>query len=120
MRIRAIAQPQADYDTFLARLRTAPPPQGDLATRGQQTFDRLTCGSCHAIAGTRHNARAAPDLTNFGSRETISAGVLPNTPENLAGYLRNPQAVKPGVLMPNFDLSDADIAALVAYLEGLK
>lgn len=120
MRIRVIAQSQADYDAYLARLRAAPPPQGALATQGQQTFDRLTCGTCHAIAGTRHNGRAAPDLTNFGSRQTISAGVLSNTPENLVHYLRNPQAVKPGVLMPNFGLSDDDIAALVAYLEGLK
>lgn len=46
--------------------------------------------------------------------------MLPHTPENLARYLRDPQAVKPGVLMPNFRLNDADVAALVAYLEGLK
>ena len=72
------------------------------------------------LARTWRRLRAAPALTNFGSRETISAGVLTNTPENLARYLRDPQAVKPGVLMPNFHLSDADVEALVAYLEGLK
>jgi cytochrome c oxidase subunit 2 len=120
MRIRVVVQPQAEYDAWLAQLRAAPAPQGDLAARGQQVFDQSTCGSCHSIAGTAYNGRAAPALTNFGSRATISAGVLTNTPENLARYLRDPQAVKPGVLMPNFQLGDADIEALVAYLEGLK
>ena len=120
MRIRVIVQPQAEFDAWAAQLRAAPAPFGDLATRGGQIFAQNTCGSCHTIAGTSQQGQAAPALTNFGSRETISAGVLPNTPENLARYLRDPGAVKPGVLMPNFRLSDDDIAALVAYLEGLK
>jgi len=106
MRLRVVVQPQSEYDAWLAQLGAAPAPQGDLATRGLQVFGQMTCGSCHSIAGTSFNGRAAPALTNFGSRETISAGVLTNTPDNLARYLRDPQAVKPGVLMPNFHLSD--------------
>lgn len=120
MRIRVIVQPQAEFDAWVAQLRAAPAPAGDLATRGSQIFAQSTCGSCHAIAGTAQQGQAAPALTNFGSRQTISAGVLDNTSENLARYLRDPGAVKPGVLMPNFRLSEDDIAALVAYLEGLK
>ena len=50
----------------------------------------------------------------------IAAGVLDNTPENLAAWLRNPQAVKPGNHMPNLDLTDSQINELVAYMEILK
>jgi cytochrome c oxidase subunit 2 len=46
--------------------------------------------------------------------------MLPNTPENLARWLRNSPAVKPGSLMPDQKLSDAEVAALVAYLLSLK
>jgi cytochrome c oxidase subunit 2 len=128
MRIRVVVQPQADFDAWAAQLRAAPAPQGDQATRGAQLFEQYACGSCHMIAGTPHRGStdpesdqiAAPPLTNFATRQTISAGVVPNTPEHLADYLRDPQAVKPGVLMPNFRLGDDEIAALVAYLTSLK
>ncbi len=120
MRVRVISQPQAEFDAWVAQLRAAPAPAGDLAVRGEQLFGQYACGSCHLIAGTPHQGLAAPALTNFATRQTISAGVIPNTPENLATYLRNPQAVKPGVLMPNFRLNDDEVAALVAYLSGLK
>ena len=59
-------------------------------------------------------------MTHLGSRETLAAGVLTNTPDNLAKWLKNPQAVKPGSHMPNFNLSDSEIQALVAYLEASK
>jgi cytochrome c oxidase subunit 2 len=128
MRIRVIVQPQAEFDAWAAQLRAAPAPQGDQAARGAQLFNQYACGSCHLIAGTTHQGStdpesgsiAAPPLTNFATRQTISAGVVPNTPENLIAYLRDPQAVKPGVLMPNFRLTDDEIAALAAYLTGLK
>jgi cytochrome c oxidase subunit II len=120
MRIRVIAQPQAEFDAWVAQLRAAPAPAGDQAMRGEQLFGQYACGSCNLIAGTPHQGLGAPALTNFASRETISSGVVPNTPEHLAAYLRDPQAVKPGVLMPNFRLTDDEVSALVAYLTGLK
>jgi cytochrome c oxidase subunit 2 len=63
---------------------------------------------------------AGPDLTHVGSRRTIAGGMLPNTRDSLARWLKDPPAVKPGALMPDLRLSDADVAALVAYLEMLK
>ncbi len=120
MRILAVAQPEADFERWVAEQRTPPQPLAEpLAERGRAVYAARTCGSCHAIAGVS-TGEAGPDLTHFGSRPTISAGVLVNTPENLARYLANPQAVKPGIYMPNFRLSDEEIAALVAYLEGLR
>jgi cytochrome c oxidase subunit 2 len=121
MRILVIALPQAEYDAWLAaQQRPAQPPASASAQAGAALFERNACGSCHAIAGTPHQGRAAPDLTHFAARPTISAGVLANTPENLARYLRDPQAVKPGIVMPNAQLGEEEIAALVAYLEGLR
>jgi cytochrome c oxidase subunit 2 len=46
--------------------------------------------------------------------------MLLNTPGNLARWLENPPAVKPGSLMPDLGLGDAQVAALVAYLTTLK
>ena len=87
---------------------------------GWQTFVGRSCASCHAIRGTPANGRVGPDLTHFAGRLTIAAGVLPNTPANLARWLKHPQEVKPGCGMPDLYLSDAEVARLVTYLEALK
>jgi cytochrome c oxidase subunit 2 len=56
----------------------------------------------------------------MGSRTTIAGGILQNTPEGLAGWLRDPAAVKPGSLMPNVGLTEEEIDALVAFLLALE
>jgi cytochrome c oxidase subunit 2 len=65
-------------------------------------------------------ATIGPDLSDFGSRQWIGSLTVPNTPENLARWITDPQSLKPGTLMPPTALSAADIAAVTAYLEGLK
>ncbi len=66
-------------------------------------------------------ANVGPDLTHVGGRSTLGAGVIDNTPDNLRRWIFNPQAIKPGVLMPAYQkLGDADLSALVDYLESLK
>jgi cytochrome c oxidase subunit 2 len=75
---------------------------------------------CHDIRGTVANGNYAPDLTHFGSRTTLAAGILPNNRENVFRWLRDPQAIKPGTLMPNLNLSRDDATALAAYLDSLK
>jgi cytochrome c oxidase subunit 2 len=87
---------------------------------GMEIFLSRPCASCHAIAGTTAGGRLGPDLTHFGSRATIAAGRLRNTPRELELWLRDPQEHKPGVVMPKVDLSDRERQQLVAYLEGLK
>ena len=127
MRILAIAVPQAEFDAWIEEQRASAQPPAAFGERGpdpiasgNQLFAQYGCGSCHAIAGSAYDGRAAPALTNFSARRTISAGVLEHTPENLARYLHDPQEVKPGVLMPNFRLQDWEVQALVAYLESLR
>ncbi|MCL7966291.1 MAG: cytochrome c oxidase subunit II [marine benthic group bacterium] len=87
---------------------------------GNQAFMQSGCIACHKIAGTAAAGVLGPDLTHIGSRRTIAAGILENTPENMARWLRNPAEVKPGVLMPNMNLDEDTIRTLVAYLESLK
>jgi cytochrome c oxidase subunit 2 len=62
----------------------------------------------------------APDLTHFGSRTTLAAGMFPNTLDNVTAWLRDPPAIKPGSKMPNLGLSEADARALAVYLLSLK
>jgi len=75
---------------------------------------------CHTIIGTTAQSRVGPDLTHVASRHTLAAGALDNTPANLAAWLHDPNQFKPGSNMPDFRLSDAEVNALVAYLETQK
>ncbi len=79
-------------------------PTTGIAGQGAELFQQLTCSACHAIAGVSKNAQVGPDLTHVAGRETLAAGVIENTPENLKEWLTNPQTVKPGSNMPNFEL----------------
>jgi cytochrome c oxidase subunit 2 len=119
MRQRITAEPRDQFDAWVAQQRQ---PASASGAPGQQVFLQNTCVSCHAIRGLPAPAQVGPDLTHFGSRSTLGAGVLDNTPANLRSWIRNPHSIKPGVLMPAFgaSLSDQDLDALVDYLESLK
>ena len=112
MAVEVVAEPRAEFDTWLAH--NAQP-----ATRGSELFAQ-NCSGCHAVRGTSARADVGPDLTHFASRRTIAAVTLPNTPQNLREWLRDPQHVKPGNLMPNLELNDADWTALQHYVESLR
>ncbi len=117
-----IAEPAADFDRWMAR-RTAGAgltPGSDQASRGQVVFFRQTCTGCHAVKGTPATATVGPDLSDFGGRQSIASLTVPNNAENLARWITEPDRVKPGTLMPPTPLSGDDLAAVVAYLEGLK
>jgi cytochrome c oxidase subunit II len=79
-----------------------------------------SCARCHAVAGTPAAGRASPDLPHLAGRATIAAGILPNTRGNLAGWILDPQALKPGAYMPPNPLAPPDLHAVVAYLETLR
>ena len=95
------------------------PASNDPKAAPQQTFT-VRCGGCHAIRGTSAGGILGPNLTHFGSRRTIAAGVLANNSDNLAHWLRNSQGVKPGSKMPELHLAGDEVDTLTAYLEGLK
>lgn len=121
MRIRVIVQTPKDFQAWLQQQAAVPAtPTSGQAAQGAQLFQDLTCRNCHSIAGTSAHGTFAPDLTHLTDRQTIGAGVLDNTPANLALWLTNPQAIKPGSYMPNLNLSSDQVMSLVAYLESLK
>lgn len=106
-----------------AQARPAAAISDPLLRQGQQVFLGSACVYCHVVRGhTEGNATEAvgPDLTHLASRRTIAAATLPNTRGNLAGWLIDPQAIKPGNHMPGSDLDAASLQALLAYLESLE
>ena len=123
MLFRVVADDSSTFDAWVKQEQAAAasPPGGD-AARGLQIFtSNGGCFACHTINGVdKAKGKVGPNLTHFGSRLTIAAGTLTNTPANLSTWLHNPQAVKPGNFMVIGKLSDADIQALIAYLESLK
>jgi cytochrome c1 len=45
---------------------------------------------------------------------------LPNTPENLLAWIRSPQTIDPGNVMPNLGVTALDAADIAAYLFSLE
>jgi cytochrome c oxidase subunit 2 len=122
MRIRLTGVPPQQFDAWArAQAANAAAPADAAAQRGLALFLSNTCVSCHAIRGTPANATVGPDLTHVGSRTTLGAGVLDNSPDAMRRWIADPQAIKPGARMPGFpNLSSAQVADLAAYLESLK
>jgi cytochrome c oxidase subunit 2 len=94
--------------------------QDESAVAGRRVFETTACINCHAIRGTVANGRFGPDLTHLMSRATIASGAAENTPENLRVWLKNPDAIKPGSLMPAMKMTDPELDALVGYMQSLR
>jgi cytochrome c oxidase subunit 2 len=110
-----------EYATWLARQkRPAAAPADAVAARGLQVVARGQCAMCHAIRGTQATGRAGPDLTHFGARRSVAAGTLTMSRGAVQGWITQPQAVKPGTMMPPVALSPADADAASRYLMDLK
>jgi cytochrome c oxidase subunit 2 len=121
MKLLIVAQTDAEFAAWLALQQQVPiqPPDG-LAFEGQQIFLGSACVYCHNIEGTNASGDLGPDLTHLASRQTLGAGILENTTGNLAGWIIDPQAIKPGNLMPPMDLSGPELQAILAYLATLE
>ncbi len=116
-----ISEPEEEFYAWLEReTQPAREPVTPEQVRGRDIFQTASCTMCHTVRGTTALAEVAPDLTHVGSRRTLAAGTLPNTRGHLAGWLSNPQSIKPGSRMPNLYLSNEELEALIAYLEHLK
>jgi cytochrome c oxidase subunit II len=121
MRFLVIAESPADFAAWAARqAQPAPAPAAGAAEHGRQVFLEMTCANCHSIQGVTAVTNVAPDLTHLASRRTLGAGVMQNTPADLALWLKNPQAIKPDCKMPNLNLTAAQVNDLVSYFEGLQ
>src|ERR1700719_1288458 len=119
MLLRVSVDSAEDFDAWV-RAQKQPANQDDKELAGRHVFETTSCVNCHAVGGTNGTGRFGPDLTHLMSRRTIAAGAAENTNDNLRLWIQNPDAIKPGSLMPAMKLSDADLDSLVRYLETLR
>lgn len=155
MRFKVIALPPDRYNSFLtaAQAYRAPTPApGSAEERGYNLFMQgkpatgaLACAACHRVQGTPANGQAGPDLSFFGTRRTLGAGMwealtpqhweAPQAAAELHAWIKNSPAQKPGSLMPPYDgstytlngktqkaglLTDEEINDIAAYLRSLR
>jgi cytochrome c oxidase subunit II len=121
MALEVFAQRPAAFRSWLAhQARPAATPTTGRAAAGRSLFMNAQCASCHTIAGTSAQGTVGPNLTHVGSRTSLAAAEIPNTPKWMAAWIRDPQNIKPGDRMPDLGLSSPEISDLVTYLESLK
>ena len=134
MRFRAVVEPLAEFDGWVIALQTAPADPIGLAARGRDLFFGVpSCIACHRIAGTFAQGQIGPDLSRFGSRLTMGAGILDNTEENVRDWIYDLRSVKPvgdsPGFMPSFGtlpsddprrLTREDATAIAAYLRSMR
>lgn len=126
MRLRVVAQTPEDFARWVEEQKqpAAPAPSGPPAT-GEDLFVNGACAGCHTVAGTTAQGRVGPNLTHLASRQTFAGAIFDLNRQNLMDWLRDPPAMKPmqpeqGIGMPNLNLTEDEIEALVAYLETLR
>jgi cytochrome c oxidase subunit 2 len=119
MLLRVYVQTPDDFAAWVKN-QQQPAVQDPAVAEGRQVFESQACVSCHVIRGTSAQGKFGPDLTHFMSRDTLASGAADNTPANLKLWIKDPDYVKPGSLMPAMQLSDDQIDKVVAYLDTLK
>ena len=119
MLLRVVVDSPEDFERWLAN--EAGPAVDDAASReGKAAFLAQSCVNCHRVRGTLAQGGYAPDLTHLMGRQTLAAGMVPNTTENLRRWVDDPASIKPGCLMPAFGLSERDRGLIVDYLKTLR
>ena len=127
MRFRVFVDTPHDFAKWVAHQNELPvKPTDGPAAAGAKIWADAPCAICHTIKGVSGFSKdytygfRGPDLTHFGSRGTMAGSMFKNTPENVALWIKNPDAVKPGANMPTLGLDGEQLNDLVAYLESLK
>ena len=122
MRILVVAEEPSKFEEWQqTQLQPTQRPTNDAAAKGLALFQTSTCINCHAIRGVPGaDASVAPDLTHVASRKQLGSGILENTPANMRRWLKSPQHIKPGALMPDFTFTDQQLDQLAEYLTTLR
>jgi cytochrome c oxidase subunit 2 len=121
MALWVVAEPPDEFEKWKQRqLQPAIEPTDPELQAGKNVFMKYACVYCHNITGTPAGGQVAPDLTHFASRFTLAAGTLPNTKGNLAGWIVDPQMVKPGNHMATLNIKAEELQPLIDYLESLQ
>ena len=87
---------------------------------GRLLLRQYGCGTCHHIPGVAAaRGNIGPPLDRLAKRVYLS-GTLPNTPENLAAWIRHPQKHDPRTAMPDMQVTEEHARRMVAYLYSLE
>ena len=109
----------AHFDEWLARQRSDAAPPAN--ARGREVFTTARCTLCHTVRGVANAEEpAGPDLTHVASRSTLGAGVVPNRPGFLSGWIVDAETIKPGCGMPVNNIASEDLEALLSYMQSLR
>jgi len=119
MLLRVYVDTPDQFNSWVQNQRQTGHQDPSVAT-GQRIFETQACMNCHAISGTAATGKFGPDLTHLMSRSTIASGIAVNNADNLRDWIKNPDHLKKGSLMPAMQLSDDQIDAVVAYLSSLQ
>jgi cytochrome c oxidase subunit 2 len=119
MLLRVVVDTPADFARWVENERK-PAVDENAVADGKAAFLAQSCVNCHRVRGTSAQGTYAPDLTHVMSRQTLAAGMIANTADELRRWIDDPQQIKPGCLMPAFGLSRADRDKIVAYLGSLR
>jgi cytochrome c oxidase subunit II len=121
---------QIPVPTGVGNPYVAPIDEVAMVQEGQRLFLGAACVACHAISGTTAAGMLGPRLTQYGERPWVGAGAAENNLENLIQWIRDPQSMKPGTLMPGTlrgaagmpptGLTDAEVRAIAMYLLSLR
>ncbi len=96
------------------------PASESVRERGKLLLRQFGCGNCHRIPGVATAEGAVgPPLTDVGRRAYL-AGIVPNSLENMAEWIRSPRAFKPNTTMPDLGVTQAQAHAMAAYLQELR
>jgi cytochrome c oxidase subunit II len=120
MLIRVVAEPAEEFDRWLVNEKK-PAMDDPQLYKAKEKFLSLSCINCHRVGGTKlAEGTYAPDLTHLMSRKTLASGMIPNERDTLRRWIVEPQTIKPGCLMPAFNLSKGDLDLVVDYLASLR
>ena len=119
MLLRVVVQSPADFAKWAADQKRDAVFDPRLE-EARAMFLSFSCVNCHTVSGTAASGTFGPDLSHLMSRNTLGSGVIPNSEENLRAWVKDPQTIKPGNLMPNMQLSARELDQVVAYLASLK
>lgn len=97
----------------------APALDGNIEN-GRLLLRQFGCGACHEIPGVAAAKGAVGPPLDAVARRVYLGGVLPNSPENMASFIRRPQEIDPRTAMPDLGVTEAHARDMVAYLYTLK
>lgn len=121
MKLMVIVQTEEEFTDWLDGQQTVPPPPEDeLAVKGQEVFLGSACVYCHNVEGTNASGDLGPDLTHLNSRRTLGAGIMEYSLGRVGLWVLDSHQYKPGNLMPPMDLTEEELTELLAYLKTLE